>query len=79
MACTGVRSRAAAATRASAAVPYGSSSRSAAMVGGIISSSPRSYPAAASAGRIHTVRSTSVEAFRVRCPAGRTAAKNQVS
>ncbi len=58
---------------------YGRSWRRVATVGGIISSSPLSYPAAASSGRIHTVRSASVEAFRVRCPSGRAATKNQVS
>ncbi len=49
------------------------------MVGGIISSSPLSYPAAASAGVTHTVRSASVEALRVRCPSGSAATKNHVS
>lgn len=49
------------------------------MVGGIISSSPLSYPAAASAGVTHTARSASVEALRVRCPSGSAATKNHVS
>lgn len=78
-ASTGARSCSAAAASAPPALPYGSSDRSVEMVGGIISSSPLSYPAAASAGRIHTVRSASVEALRVRCPSGRAATKNQVS
>ena len=50
-----------------------------AMVGGIIVSSPLSYEAAASPGLIHTVRSASVEALRVRWPFGSAATKNQVS
>lgn len=68
-----------AAASASAAVAYGASLRRVAMVGGIISSSPLSYEAAASDGRIHTVRSASVEALRVRWPVGSAATKNQVS
>ncbi len=74
-----MRSRAGAASSASAAVPYAVSWRRVAMVGGIISSSPRSYPSAASRGVIHTVRSASVEALRVRWPSGRAATKNHVS
>lgn len=64
---------------ASAAEAHPASPRRVATVGGIISSSPLSYPAVASAGVIHTVRSASVEALRVRRPAGSAATKNQVS
>lgn len=78
-ASTGARSWDSAAFRASAAVPYGLSARRVDTVGGIISSSPRSYPSAASPGSIHTVRSASVEALRVRWPSGSAATKNQVS
>ena len=72
-------SRCGADASASAAVRHAARPRRVATVGGIISSSPRSYPAAASCGAIHTVRSASVEALRVRCPSGSAATKNHVS